>query len=123
MSLDLNIVSPRCCECNHEVTYASFNITHNLTAMAKAVVLTNLQDDDDPYTLYDLLWRGDVCKVSVFVTLLPRAIRKLEDAPEYYRKFDQPSGWGTYDDFMSMLIKLQRCCNDVPNDCLVRASK
>lgn len=100
MSLDVDLIEVR------RVSVHSQNITHNLTTMA------------DEAELYRPLWRPKECGVAVARDLigpLYRGIRQMERNPLYFRQFDAPNGWGTYDQFLPWLRELKQRCEDYPD--------
>lgn len=65
---------------------ANHNITHNLNTMfTKAGV-------------YNELWRpNEGTRAKDILPKLKIAYQDMLNRPDYYRQFDSPNGWGTYD--------------------------
>lgn len=117
MSLDLYLNRPAtdqtpCPHCNgtgvEPGAYDSFNITHNLTEMAREA------------GIYECLWRAKGTAGEI-VPKLRAAIEDMRKRPEHYRKFDSENGWGTYDDFLPWLEELLAKCEEHP-DAILEAS-
>jgi hypothetical protein len=73
------------------------NVTHNLGRMAKEA------------GFYQALWRPEEIGIEKAKDLVPyirNGINKMCEDPDYYKQFDSPNGWGTYDDFLLWLIEL-----------------
>lgn len=107
MSLDLTLTPPAC-PCCGNISHGgeTFNITHNLNKMAQAL------------GIYKILWRPEengIALASQLIEPLRKAILKMENHPNYYRKFGDPEGWGTYSDFLPWLKNLLSYCERVPN--------
>ena len=101
MSLDIYL---ECESCGHYED--SFNITHNLTAMA------------DLAGLYTVLWcpeENGYLKAADIIDPLMRGIRDLENEPELFKKLNPENGWGTYESFLKFCKKLLEKCNENPN--------
>lgn len=75
----------------------SYNITHNLTTMAKQV------------GLYYPLWRPEGMGIETGRDLLPyleEGLHSLIAEPAKYKEFEPANGWGTYEWFVEFLEKL-----------------
>ncbi len=84
----------------------SANITHNLTEMAEAC------------GVYYACWRPEEinCKKAKHIEpMLESGIRLLKSYPEFYKGFDSPNGWGTYDNFLPWLQEYFRYCTKFPD--------
>ena len=95
MSLDIQSTAIR------TVTVGDFNITHNLTTMAKEA------------GVYSALWHPSNLDIKTAFDLLPyivSALQNLHAKPNYYKSFESGTGWGTYDQFVRMLEKLESFC-------------
>jgi len=100
MSLDITLTEIRMTE------VYSCNITHNLAPMASAA------------GIYNALWRPKeigAAKAGHLVPLLEDGLAKLKANPEYFRKFDAPSGWGTYKDFVPFVEQVLEACKTNPD--------
>jgi hypothetical protein len=100
MSLDVSIVDPQ------GNTLFEYNITHNLTTMAKHA------------DLYMPLWRPE--EIDIFTTdqmLRPLFLgyKKLKDDPIYFRQFNPVNGWGTYDGLLTFCREYLRACIVLPD--------
>lgn len=100
MSLDISLTEIK------EIEVYSANITHNLGKMADAA------------GIYHCLWRPEEINIKTageLIDPLKEGLKKLEDDPEYYKKFNPPNGWGTYKGFIFWLKKLIIKCENHPN--------
>jgi len=100
MSLDISLFAMR------KTRVFDSSITHNLVAMAKAA------------GIYVLLWRPEEIgnpTAGELVEPLNSAITDMEARPEYYKQFDAPNGWGTYDTFIMWLHELRDMCEEFPD--------
>lgn len=102
MSLDIYFKDPTATYCNriHEQ-----NITHNLGLMASKA------------GIHDIVWHPNSSGIDTagqLIEPLTRAIEDMKARPEYYRRFDSPNGWGTYDDFVPWLDELLENCKRYP---------
>ena len=91
---------------------ASENITHNLTAMAEEA------------GLYEVFWhpeRRDITSAAEMIGPIEQGLAKLESDPAYYKSFNSPNGWGTYDDFVGFTRSVLGKCKEFP-DAVVVAS-
>ena len=114
MSLDVDLIVTQ------PVSVYSGNITHNLGAMAGAVVLSN------GMTLYDVLWRPDEQQGLKFardiVNLLDEGWNILLSDPEKYKQFNPENGWGSYDGLEKFVYNYRNACWDNP-DAELRVSR
>lgn len=86
MSLDIWFA---CDSCGHEDD--SFNITHNMCEMARKA------------KVYECLWNPIENKMMLaedIIEPLKKGIEKMESKPDYFKKFDPPNKWGSYDSFL-----------------------
>ena len=103
MSLDVDLMITQ------PTSVYSGNITHNLGAMAGAVVLSN------GMTLYDVLWRPDEQQGLKFARdiadLLDEGLIILLSDPEKYKQFDPENEWGSYKGLCDFVYNYcQACC-------------
>ena len=42
-------------------------------------------------------------------------IKKMKDAPDYFRQFDAKNGWGKYNDFLPWIERVLAGCKKFPN--------
>ena len=114
MSLDVDLIVTQ------PVSVYSGNITHNLGAMAGAVVLSN------GMTLYQVLWRPDEQQGLKFardiVDLLDEGWNILLSDPEKYKQFNPENGWGSYDGLEKFVYNYRNACWDNP-DAELRVSR
>ena len=114
MSLDVDLIITQ------PVSVYSGNITHNLGAMAGAVVLSN------GMTLYQVLWRPDEQQGLKFardiVDLLDEGWNILLSDPEKYKQFNPENGWGSYDGLEKFVYNYRNACWDNP-DAELRVSR
>lgn len=81
------------------------NITHNLIEMAEKA------------GIYKCIWRPEEVGANYAegITLcLGEGLKLLKDAPDYFRKFDSPNGWDTYDVFVAFVEEYMDNCMDYP---------
>lgn len=112
MSLDLYLTPDPCPHCGRGDDRYCFNTTHNLTVMANAV------------GLYEPLWRPEkigITKAEQLIPHLEAGIAELKAKPAKYKKLDSPNGWGTYENFVPILVQLLIKCREMPS-ASVRAS-
>lgn len=122
MSLDVYLISPQkiksiCSHCNTEVESEEelfeANITHNLFKMAHQA------------GIYKLLWRPDELEIfvaSLLISPLENAIAWMKSDPKFFKQFDSPNGWGTYDQFLPWLERYLEACIKYP-DAIVEVSR
>jgi len=114
MSLDVDLMITQ------PTSVYSGNITHNLGAMAGAVVLSN------GMTLYDVLWRPDEQQGLKFardiVDLLDEGWNILLSDPEKYEQFNPENGWGSYEGLEKFVYNYRNACWDNP-DAELRVSR
>lgn len=89
----------------HRATLYSANITHNLNTMAEAC------------GVYNALWRPFKSESEVagdIIAPLKKELKKLKASPEYYKKYNSPNGWGTYEYFVPFVEKALEACKKYP---------
>lgn len=94
MSLDVTLIL------NGEDVYSA-NITHNLTEMA------------DNAKIYRHLWRPEevgISKAKEMIQPLIEGLMRLHNEPEYFKSFNSPNGWGTYENFITFVEKYVLAC-------------
>lgn len=113
MSLDVHLDPPsKCSNCGHEIPGAaeadslySANITHNLNAMAGQA------------GIYKELWRPDeigVTHARQLIEPLRAGLARLEAEPDRLKAFDDPAGWGTYEQFVPWVRRYLEACEKYP---------
>ena len=83
----------------------SANITHNLGRMASSA------------GLYEYVWRPEeveITKAGELIHALRVGIKCMENHPDVFKKFDDPNGWGTYEQFLPWLKKYLNACTQFP---------
>lgn len=119
MSLDISLKSDEptikickcsCCDHEHETTiyetYCELNITHNLNKMAEVC------------GMYLYLWHPEKKSINLAKDLikpLEKGLEKLKKERLFYRCFDHPSGYGSYDYFVAFVTKYLAACKTYPN--------
>jgi hypothetical protein len=104
LDVDLMVVQP--------TSVYSGNITHNLGAMAKEVVLSN------GLTLYQVLWRPEECgwKYACDISsLLDEGWNILMADPTHFIQLNPPNHWGTYEGLCDFVYKYRNACWDNPD--------
>jgi len=106
MSLDVDLMVTQ------PVSVFSQNITHNLGAMAREVVLSN------DLTLYQVLWRPDevvgLDTADDIAELLDEGWNILLSDPERFKKFNPENGWGDYEGLCNFVYNYRKACWDNP---------
>ena len=95
MSLAVHLVD------KHKSLVFSANITHNLGNMASAC------------GVYYACWRPEEinCKKAKHILpMLEDGVKLLETYPDFYRTFNSPNGWGSYDNFLLWLREYKDAC-------------
>lgn len=114
MSLDVSLHTNKCAHCGRSVEAVySANITHNLIIMAEMA------------GIYHAIWRPEelgITKAKELVFLLRPGLLKLTIDEDYYKKYDSPNGWGTYDNFIQFVQDYLKACEDNP-EALVKVSR
>jgi hypothetical protein len=107
MSLDIDFVAMRA------QTIGSFNITHNMAAMAEEA------------GVYDCLWHGPengYPRAADLICPVRAAITDMELRPGHYKRFNPENGWGSYDTFLSWLKRVHDMCRNNP-DALIETGR
>lgn len=124
MGLDIRLEDPT-------ATYDSgslydTNITHNLGKMAaEAGIYEALWR---PYRLdpnYNRDWDGDHelewefeenCTVIAesIIPIIEKGLQDMKEDPDYYKLFDSPNGWGTYEDFVPFVEEYLEALQTLP---------
>ena len=102
MSLDVTLIGKKVMEVN---CYDA-NINHNLAEMA------------DKAGIYKHLWRPEeigITKAHELVKPLSEGLSKLKSNPEYYKTFNPPNGWGTYEGLIKFIEDYIVACVDYPD--------
>ena len=113
MSLDVDLMVTQ------PMSVFSQNITHNLGAMAREVVLGN------DLTLYQVLWRPDEHGLKFardIADMLDEGWNILLANPEKFKKYNPPNGWGSYEGLERFVYNYLNACRDTP-DAELRVSR
>jgi hypothetical protein len=105
MSLDVYLIPDLCPHCGRGDEGYEANITHNLGKMA------------DMAGIYACVWRPDENGfefASQIIEPLGAGIEDMRKRPAYFRQFDSPNGWGTYDQFLPWLERYLASCKRLP---------
>lgn len=100
MSLDITLIAVR------PTTVFERNITHNLAEMA------------DKAGLYKCMWRPEeigITEAGDLILLLEAGLEKLLSDPDYYKIFNPPNGWGSYDGLVDAVTEYLQACKDAPD--------
>ena len=106
MSLDITLTSPKCVHCNHTPETWSADITHNLNKMAGEA------------GIYGIVWRpeeNDIESAAQLIAPLTTALEEMKTDPKRFKKYDDPEGWGTLEQFLSWLNEYLEACIKYPN--------
>lgn len=82
------------------------NITHNLTQMASVA------------GLYEYLWQSDtlnITKAEQLIHPLEKGLNLLKEKPSFFRSYEPPNGWGTYEDLVRFVEEYLEACMEYPN--------
>ena len=122
MSLDVYLegkteqVPCRCPECFHQHTrykteeFYWANITHNLGNMAEEA------------GIYKVLWRPDengIVKAGQLVEPLSAGLALLKSDPKRFERFNDPNGWGLYENFVPFVENYLKACERHPDATVV----
>ena len=100
MSLDINLIAVR------EVSVFDYNITHNLTEMAKHA------------DLYLPCWHPLDLNIETAGELIPyleSGLMKLKSAPDFFKTFNPENNWGNYDCLVDFVEKYLIACKENPD--------
>lgn len=106
MSLDVDLMVTKPC------SIFTANITHNLGAMARAVVIYGGYSN---VTLYDILWRPEekgYTKASDIADMLGLGLVELVRFPEKYKAYNPENGWGSYEGLVAFVREYHSACID-----------
>lgn len=109
LDVDLMVVQP--------VSVYSRNITHNLGKMADAVKFGVEWSGDEDLTLYHVLWRPDEHGFKYakdIADLLDIGWNILLSEPEYFKTYNPPNGWGSYEGLCDFVYNYRNACWDNP---------
>ncbi len=104
MSLDFYL-DLECESCGVGI-HESFNITHNLGAMAREA------------GVYECLWYpedNEYLTADNVIIALERGLDRLRTNPEKFKEFDAPNGWGTYKHFLPFVEEVLAACRKSPS--------
>ena len=81
----------------------SANITHNLNNMAEQA------------GIYEALWRPDEAgywRAEELIEPLSAGLIKLLADPDYYKAFNPPNGWGSYEGLVKFVTEYIEACKE-----------
>ncbi len=84
----------------HEVFTS--NITHNLGKMFREA------------ELYDILWYGDGKLSKDVIPEIEKGLLDMKNRPEHYKYFNDPNGWGKYEDAINWLEEVLLALKEHP---------
>lgn len=91
----------------------SANITHNLNNMAEAA------------GIYMALWRPEDMgygRAEDLIEPLSEGLIKLLADPDYYKQFNPPNGWGSYEGLVEFVTEYLEACKQ-NREARIRASR
>ena len=102
------------------------NITHNLGKMAENCL--SLDEESQRYSLYNLLWRDTQVPftgnyLNVYIAHLAYCLYVLRNNPDYFKQFNPPNGWGTYEQLVEFVRSFIRALIDMPEGSEIKYSK
>jgi hypothetical protein len=56
----------------------------------------------------------NIVVASELVPVIEKGLKDLKKRPYYFRKFDSPNGWGTYDSFVRFVERYLEACKKHP---------
>ena len=116
MSLDISLHQKACY--NTEVYEA--NITHNLGAMAKAILCFGIENHDEnkDITLYDILWHGSGQSAKTITPMLEIGYQQLIENEVEVCEYIPENGWGSYAGLLKFTRELIFACKEFPETTL-----
>ena len=116
MSYDFYMKFDPCQHCGRsDDHFGELNYTYNVWPMFRAAVDSSPKDEDDRKGVYSLQGKtGKEC-----VPLLTDAIERMENAPDIYKEWNPPNGWGTYEGALRVLRTLLDWCIASPKATMV----
>lgn len=100
MSLDVYLTATRPVEVYWR------NITHNLNTMAKEV------------GIYEALWRPEeinISKAGELIVPLTNGLEMLKGNPDFFKQFNPPNGWGSYEGLVDFVETYLEACKANPD--------
>lgn len=100
MSLDITLTAVR------PTTVFEKNITHNLSLMANKAGLEQC------------LWSPEelgIQKAENLIPFLEAGLNNLLLDPDYYKTFNPPNGWGSYEGLVKAVTEYLQACQDNPD--------
>jgi hypothetical protein len=93
--------------CKQDIVFDE-NLTSNLETMAEAA------------GIHDAMWAPEklnATKASDITEILKKGLKDLtnKDRIPYFRKFNPPSGWGSYEDLVEFVKDLLKACINNPD--------
>jgi hypothetical protein len=110
MGLDITLKCAHCGASNYDC-----NITHNLNTMA----------DKAGTGLYIPLWYPEKLNIKYakdLILILKAGLKDLKARPKYFKQFDDPDSWGTYEQFVPFVEEYLEACKKYP-DSIIEISR
>lgn len=102
LNVELNTGDLRIGSYAEDTVLFEFNITHNLSKMAKKA------------DLYPYLWDPNVLKAEELIKPLKKGLDKLIKNPKYYKLFNPKNGWGKYEGLVEFVQNYLVACQKYP---------
>ena len=93
------------------------NITHNLREMASKCLA-----EDGETTLCELLWRDNPIDETKYVAQLYECLTVLREDSNFFKKFNPPNGWGTYEQLVKFVSSFIHAFIDMPEGSTIEFS-
>jgi hypothetical protein len=64
------------------------------------------------------MWRPEeigVEKAEQIIPILEKGLADMKARPSWYKQFDSPNGWGTYEHFVPFVEKYLEACKKYPH--------
>lgn len=106
-------------EVTEPTTIYDKNITHNLSTMATACVVS------ETLTLYDVLWCPHECELyeaCELIPLLEAGFKELQSDPQFFKRYNPQNGWGSYEGLLDYVYNYLVACKLNPH-AMVQVSK
>lgn len=71
----------------------------------------------DKCGIYQHLWHPDELGILIAEQLiepLSKGLLDMEERPDYYKQFNSPNYWGTYEQFIPWIRKYLAACKEFP---------
>ena len=104
MSIYILLITNYCEHCHRGDAVYDTQFTYNFREMAEKAGIYEPCFNPDKYT-----------KAGDMVRELTNAILKLNTDPSYFKKFNAPNGWGTYEQFIRIVRDYRDMCEKYPD--------